>query len=339
MDRFSDWFGNAFEWHQCSTLSIHRTCFSSRIIYLSIAPHLTIYFFFSLSLSPSLFSFWSLSKINEIYKSQVESLYWDSICINLRSSIRAVTKPISICCAPCISKRLWRLSTAWIAMQAKEIDEEAAEDTTPKFKDMRYFCFFALLSRYSLQLIARTFGILNTERSFISISKYDHSMFDLWRNKSCGNVVFWKTINILIVLYKSFPSSPVIKFRTSFACNFHKSVLCFYLDFKNLCVSRTIMFSSEFILRNWKKLLLPLGNNAVLLCCVNVAQMLHVCSCLLFNERSPLVQQSVKNCLFSRVASMDSVYHLGVSNEQVKIFHHYKLAFGSLSFRNECFHI
>ena len=64
-------------------------------------------------------------------------------------------------------------------MQVKEIDEEAAEDTTPKFKDMRYFCFFALLSRYSLQLIARTFSILNTERSFISISKYDHSMFDL----------------------------------------------------------------------------------------------------------------------------------------------------------------
>ena len=74
---------------------------------------------------------------NEIYKSQVGSLLWDSICLKLHSRIRAVAKSISICSAPCISKRFWWLSTAWIAMQAKEIDEEAAEDIIPKFKDMR----------------------------------------------------------------------------------------------------------------------------------------------------------------------------------------------------------
>lgn len=65
--------------------------------------------------------------------------------------------------------------------------------------------------------------------------------------------MFGKTINILIVLCKSFPRSPVIEFRKSFACNFDKSVHCFYLGINNLFVSRTIMFSSEFILREWKK--------------------------------------------------------------------------------------
>lgn len=110
--------------------------------------------------------------------------------------------------------------------------------------------FFTLLSRHSLQLISCAFSILYTVGFFISISKYDHSMFDLERKR---NAVFGKTINILIVPCKSFPRSPVIEFRTSFACNFDKSVHCFYLGFNNLCISRTIMFSSEFILREWKK--------------------------------------------------------------------------------------
>ena len=65
-----------------------------------------------------------------------------------------------------------------------------------------------------------------------------------------------------------------------------------------MCVSNYYVFKWVHFERMGKKVLVLLDDSAVVLWSVNVVEMLHACSSLLFNERSSLFQQSVKNCLF-----------------------------------------
>ena len=149
--------------------------------------------------------------------------------------------------------------------------------------------------------------------------------------------MFGKTINILIVLCKSFPRSPVIEFRKSFAWNFDKSVHCFYLGFIIYVCLELLCFQVSSFWENGKKVLVLLDDSAAVLWSVNAVEVLHACSCLLFNERSPLFQQSVKNCLFKSSSFNEQSLSFLCQPWTSKDFSPLQISnWLSLSFRNEC---